>query len=94
MMNAAGEFLDPWGSSYMICLDNGGSAFGNTWIGTWWGDQNGNPGTLQPANDGTIRYRPNTTYDFRRAIGIYSLGPNRADDLAQGPEYDDIANWY
>lgn len=96
-VNSSNEFLDPWGNPYLICIDNGSPAFGNGWIGTWWGDgANMNPITGGLADDGIIRTHVGggSTYTANRSIGIYSFGPNASNDDARGPEYDDITSWY
>ena len=97
-VSSINEFLDPWGTRYWICLDNGGPGFGDdgTTILNNWGDftnWNG-PVAATNANDGIIRYRNAESYTLKKTIGIYSWGPNKAENDAAGPEYDDISNWY
>jgi type II secretory pathway pseudopilin PulG len=80
-VNAAGEFIDPWGNAYTVLLDNGSNDIG--------------PGSFSPdqkANDGETR-SPNLSR-YQKPILIYSFGPNTVNDSAIGPAYDDITNWY
>lgn len=94
-----GLFLDPWGTPYIILIDNGQNSIGYSAVytglsgpvGGWWQDVNG---TNFVSNDGMLRNRPDTNYVLKRSIAIYSFGPNKTDDLAQGSQYDDITNWY
>ena len=95
---ADGLFVDPWGIPYIILMDNGQNSIGYSAayaglpapVGGNWQDNNGGPAP----NDGMLRNRPNGNYQMQRSVAIYSFGPNKLDDLAPGPEWDDIASWY
>ncbi|MBV9463263.1 MAG: type II secretion system protein [Verrucomicrobiae bacterium] len=83
-----GRPTDPWGSEYVVLMDNGMVSVGDP-VGGWWQDT----GT-SVAGDGQLRARDPVKPNMRRQIAGYSLGPNKQDDLAAGSEYDDITTWY
>ncbi len=102
-LNDGGLLLDPWGTPYIILMDNGQNSIGyanahaaisaNAPVGGWWRDYSGGDVTSAPA-DGLIRNRYNNNYEMNVQIAVYSFGPNKTDDLAQGPSFDDISSWY
>lgn len=72
------RYIDPWGNSYKILLDNGLQSLD---IAAW---------TDAVASDGMVRDRQNVS--IMKPIAIYSFGPNGLDDLAL-PNYDDVTSW-
>lgn len=80
-LDDSGYFIDPWGKTYKILLDNGQGYMGG-YLTEAWNDPK--------ANDGCVVDRQNQP--LNRPIAIYSFGPNGVDDKAL-PNYDDITSW-
>jgi len=86
---------DPWGTPYLLIMDNGRDLCGPNVAPSWWSDIAAQDSI---ANDGQVphpyrRLAAGWT-PIKKPIAAYSFGPNKTDDYGRGPEYDDIASWY
>ena len=86
-VNSSGEFLDPWGTKYMVLMDNGGAAVGKA----GWSDLS-NGGASGP-EDGMVSHPRTTATNLQTQVAIYSCGQNVTDDSADQTYYDDISSW-
>lgn len=75
-----GYFVDPWGKTYNILLDNGQGSIGG--LGNAWNDPVAEDGQIPNPNPGG-RVIPSP-------IAIYSYGPDKANNSGTG---DDVISW-
>lgn len=86
-VNTAGEFIDPWGTAYMVLCDHGGAAVGKA----GWSDLS-NGGATGP-EDGMVSHPRTTATNLQTQVAIYSAGSNKQDDNADNTYFDDISSW-
>jgi type II secretory pathway pseudopilin PulG len=82
-VNASAEYLDPWGTAYVVLMDHGGAAVGKA----GWSDD---AGFVPPgAEDGQL---PNPAGGNRvqAPLAVYSFGPDKTDDNGGN---DDVKTW-
>ena len=90
LVSAAGEFIDPWGSPYIVMTDHGGTALGKA----TWSDISQPPpgGGSSGPEDGMVRM-PSAASNIQAQVAIYSIGSDKIDQSGSTSTNDDIPSW-
>jgi type II secretory pathway pseudopilin PulG len=80
-VDSSAQFLDPWGSPYIMLLDHGSTSIGKpAWADT-------------TSEDFAIRWPNTAASNIQAQVAIYSIGQNKADNDGDNSYYDDVLSW-